>query len=82
MKNVVFLNRWGHLYHLMLVLTDGEHDHRLRSCVCLSLQEAHQVIENWRQTFYIAPADVQDNSKVDMNDLLRGIETDFSVAHN
>jgi hypothetical protein len=82
MKNVVFLNRWGHLYHLMLVLTDGETDHRLRSCVCLSLQEAHQVIDRWRHTFYIAPDDLQDNSNLDMNDLLKGMETDFSVVRN
>jgi hypothetical protein len=82
MRNIVFLNRWGHIYHLMLVVTDGETEHRLRSNICLTLEDAHRLIELWRQKYYIGPDDVQDNSRLDMNELLKGMETDFSPAHN
>ncbi len=82
MRNVVFLNRWGHIYHLMLVVTDGVTEHRLCSRICLSLEEAHRLIEHWRQRYYIGADDVQDNSQVDMNELMKWIETDFSPAQN
>jgi hypothetical protein len=82
MRNVVFLNRWGHIYHLMLVVTDGETEHRLHSRICLSVDEARHLIEHWRQKYYIAADDVQDNSRLDMNELLNGMETDFSPAQN
>jgi hypothetical protein len=82
MRNIVFLNRWGHLYHLMLVVTDGEAEHRLHSRICLSLEEARRLIEHWRGKYYIGPDDVQDNSRLDMNELLKGMEIDFSPAQN
>jgi hypothetical protein len=82
MRNVIYLNKWGHLYHLMLVVTDGETEHRLHSRICLTLGEAHRLIEHWRQKHYIGPNDVQDNSQLDMNESLKGMETDFSPAQN
>ena len=82
MRNVVFLNRWGHPYHLMLVITDGETEHRLHSRICLSLKEAHKVIEHWREKYYIGLDDVQDNSRMDMNELLMGIDTAFLPTKN
>ena len=82
MRNIVFLNRWGQVFHLMLVVTDGQTDHRLHSRICLSLDEAHRLIDCWRQRYYIASGDVQDNSHIDMNELLKGMETDFSPVRN
>ena len=82
MKNVIYLNRWGHIFHLILVRTDGEVDYRLHSRICLSLSEARQLLEQWQERHHVAPEDVQDNSKLDLNELLRGIETDFSPAGN
>lgn len=82
MRNVVFLNRWGHLFHLMLVVTDAETEHRLHSRICVSLDEAYRLIEHWQQKYYIALDDVQDNSRLDMNELLKGMESDFSPAQN
>jgi hypothetical protein len=82
MRNVVCLNRWGHLYHLMLVATDGETDHRLRSRICLSLEEAQCLIQRWRVQYYIGPNDVQDNSRLDMNEMLKDIDTDFFPLGN
>jgi hypothetical protein len=66
----------------MLIATDGEAEHRIQSRFCLSLEEAHRVIESWGRKYYIAPGDVQDNSRLDMNELLKGMETDFSVTQN
>lgn len=43
---------------------------------------AEILMEQWRQKYYIGPNDVQDNSQLDMNELVKGIETDFSLAEN
>ena len=82
MRNVIYLNRWGHIYHLMLARTDGEVDYQVHSRICLTLEEAHRVRDQWQETHNVAPDDVQDNSKLDLNELLKGIKTDFSLAGN
>jgi hypothetical protein len=82
MKNVIYLNRWDHIYHLTLVRTDGEVDYRLHSRICLSLEEARQVVEQWQQKHHVVPEDVQDNSSLDLNELLQDINTDFSPTEN
>jgi hypothetical protein len=82
MKPVIYLNRWGQIYHLMVVVIDGENEHRLHSRLCLSLREASRMVEQWRHKYNVADADVTDNSRVDMNELLKEMETDFSPAHN
>jgi hypothetical protein len=82
MRNVVFLNRWGHVYHLMLVAADGDNEHLLRSRICLSLGEARALIEHWRRHYYIGPDDVQDNSRLDMNELLNGMDPDSAPTRN
>jgi hypothetical protein len=82
MRNLIYLNRWGHIYHMMLVVTDGETEHRLHSHICLSMDEARRLLEHWRQKYYIGLEDMQDNSRLDMNELLKGMVTDFSPARN
>ena len=85
MKNMIYLNRWGHIYHLILVRTDGVIDYRLHSRICLSLEEARRLVGQWQKRNHVAPEDFQDNSgvdRVDLNELLKGIETDFSPAGN
>lgn len=82
MRNVIYLNRWGHIYHLILVRTDGDVDYRLHSRICLSLEEARQLIGQWQEKYHVASDDVQDNSKMDLGELLNGIETDFSPNQN
>ena len=82
MKNVIYLNRWAHIYHLILVRTDGEVDYRLHSRICLSLPEARQLLEQWQEKHHVAPEHIQDNSSLDLNELMKGIETDFLPAQN
>jgi hypothetical protein len=66
----------------MLVVTDGEAEHRLYSRVCQTVDEAHHLIGHSRGKHYIGPNDVRDNSRMDMNELLNGMGTDFSPAQN
>ena len=82
MRTVIYLNRWGHVYHLILVRTDGDVDYRLHSRICLSLPEARQLVEQWQEKSSVTPEDIQDNSHLDLSELLKGIETDFSPAGN
>lgn len=82
MQYIAFLNRWGHIFHVILVVTDGHEERRLHSRICLSLEEARSQIEHWQQKYYIAADDVQDNSRIDLNELMKGMPTDFAPAQN
>ena len=82
MRTVIYLNRWGHVYHLILVRTDGDVDYRLHSRICLSLPEARQLVEQWQERHHVFPEDIQDNSHLDLNELMKGIEMDFLPAQN
>jgi hypothetical protein len=83
MKAIVYLNRWGHVFHVILAVANEEIDYTLASRVCVSLDEARHVVEQWRLRYEVADADVLDNSRIDLSILLAGIEpTDFSPANN
>ena len=83
MKVIVYLNRWGHVYHVILAVADEEIDYVLASQVCLTLDEARRNAEQWRLRHAVADADVRDNSMIDLSVLLAGIEpADFSPTNN
>jgi hypothetical protein len=82
MKTVIYLNKWGHVFHAILAVADEEIDYTLASRVCVTLDEARHVVEQWRLRYAVADADVRDNSMIDLSVLLAGIEpTDFSPAN-
>lgn len=83
MKVIVSLNRWGHFYDVILAVTDEEIDYVLASRVCVTLDEARRIVEQWRIRYAVADNDVRDNTMIDLSVLLAGIEpTDFSPANN
>ena len=43
MHNVIYLNRWGAVFHVVLDRTDGTIDYRLHSAVYSTLAEARDV---------------------------------------
>jgi len=82
MFNTIFLNRWGHVFHVILDRTDGTTDYQLHSAVCSTLAEARTVAARWQARHHVADEDMHDNSAVDCGELLQGMETDFSPARN
>jgi hypothetical protein len=78
----IFLNRWGLVFHAILTSVTEDEDRVLVSRVCSTLQEAHRLIEGWQLQHGIAAQDIRDNSRLDLNELLAGIETDFRPANN
>lgn len=79
---LIYLNRWGMIYHAVLATTSEDEDRVLASRVCTTLQEARRLIEAWRVQHDIAAQDIRDNSRLDLNELLAGIETDFRPTSN
>ena len=84
MKTVIYLNKWGaHVFHAILAVADEEIDYTLASRVCVTLEEARHVVEQWRLRYAVADADVHDNTMIDLSTLLAEIEpTGFSPANN
>jgi hypothetical protein len=81
-KHVIFLNRWGVIFHVILsAVTEGE-DRNVSSRICPSLGEARRLIDQWQRNFDIADDDVHDNSRLDMNEILGGATTDFDPSSN
>lgn len=74
---VAYLNRWGHTYHLMLAVVDGDVHRRIASRFVASLGEARTLLAHWQQEHAIATENVRDNSGVDLDDLLAWMEVDF-----
>ena len=79
---LIYLNRWGVVFHAILTTVTEEEDRVIASRVCVSLQEARQLIEAWQAQHGIEPHNVRDNSRLDLNELLAGIETDFMPRNN
>jgi hypothetical protein len=76
----IFLNRWGIVFHVILTTVTEDEDRVLASRACLSLADARRLIETWQVKYGIVG--LQDNSLVDLNELLAGIETDFRPTNN
>jgi hypothetical protein len=84
MQTIIFLNKWNNqLYHVILAVTDEEVDYTLASRVCMNLDEARRLVQQWRQSYAVSADGVHDNSMIDLSKLLAGIEpTDFSPTNN
>lgn len=79
---LIYLNRWGVVFHAILTTVTEEEDRVLASRVCMSLAEARRLIEGWQVQYAVAAQDIHDNSRLDLNELLAGIETDFMPRNN
>ena len=79
---LIYLNRWGMVYHAILTTVTEDEDRVLASRVCMSLEEARRLIVGWQTQHGIAAEDIHDNSRLDLNELLAGIETDFTPRNN
>ena len=79
---LIYLNRWGMVFHAILTTVTDEDDRVLASRVCTSLEEARRLIEGWQTQHGIAAHDIHDNSRLDLNELLGGIEIDFTPRNN
>jgi hypothetical protein len=78
----IFLNRWGMVFHAILTTATEDEDRVLASRICMSLEEAQLLIEGWQVQYGIAAQAIQDNSRLDLKELLAGIETDFKPSNN
>ena len=77
---VAYLNRWSHLYHLMLAVVDGDVHRRIDSRFCTSLGEARRQLERWRAAHAIATQHVHDNSDIDLDVLFDQMDVDFNAV--
>lgn len=75
---VAYLNRWSHLYHLMLAVVDGDVHRRIDSRFCTSLGEARRVLGRWRDEHAIPAPHVHDNSDIDLDILFDQMDVDFN----
>ncbi len=83
-KSTITANKWhGHLYHVILTMTDEEVDYTLASRVCKTMDEARRLVKKWQQKYEVGDDDVRDNTFIDLGKLLAGIEpADFSPTNN
>ena len=77
MTTVAYLNRWSHLYHLMLAVVDGDVHRRLDSRFCTSLVEARRVLDRWRVDHAIPTHHAHDNSDIDLDVLFAQMDVDM-----
>ena len=82
MRHAIFLNRWGMVFHVILAAVTEEESRNIASRICTSLEEARRLVEAWKLRFAVAPVDIIDNSRLDMNELLAGVGTDFDPTIN
>jgi hypothetical protein len=75
---VAYLNRWSHLYHLMLAVVDGDVHRRIDSRFCKSLGEARRVLGRWQAEHAIPARHVHDNSDIDLDILFEQMDVDFN----
>jgi len=78
----IFLNRRGLVFHVILMTVTEDEDRVLASRVCTSLEEARRLLEAWQAQHGIAGHDIRDKSRLDLNELLASIETDFASRNN
>lgn len=74
---VAYLNRWSHLYHLMLAVVDGDVHRRIDSRFCTSLGEARRVLARWQEEHDIAAQHVHDNADIDLDVLFSQMDIDL-----
>lgn len=79
---LIYLNRWGIVFHVILATVTEAEDRVLASRVCMSLEEARRLIEAWRVQHGIAAQNIRDNTRLDLIELFAGIETDFRPTNN
>lgn len=82
MKTVIYLNRWGSLFHLMLGTIDGDAYRRLRSRFCGTLEDARRVVANWQAEHEVPAENIHDNSEIDLDDLFAWMDIDLSDARD
>jgi len=75
---VAYLNRWSHLYHLMLAQVDGDTHRRLDSRFVTSLGDARRVLARWQEAHAIPARHVHDNSDIDLDILFEQMDVDFN----
>jgi len=75
---VAYLNRWSHLYHLMLAVVDGDVHRRIDSRFCSSLSEARRVLRWWQDAHAIPVQQVHDNSDIDLDILFEQMYVDLN----
>lgn len=78
----IYLNRWGIVFHAILTTITAEEDRVLASRVCTSIEEARRLFERWQVQYGIAAQEIYDNSRLDLTELLAGIESDFTPRNN
>ena len=79
---LIYLNRWSIVFHAFHTTITEDEDRVLAGHVCTSLEEARRLIEGWQAQHGIADKDIRDNSRLDLNELFAGIETDFTPRNN
>lgn len=70
---VAYLNRWSHLYHLMLAEVDGDTHSRFVT----SLGDARRILARWQEAHAIPAPHVHDNSDIDLDVLFEQMDVDF-----
>lgn len=58
---LIYLNRWGIIFHAILTTFTEDEDRVLASRVCTSLEEARRLIEGWQAQHGIADNDIRDH---------------------
>jgi hypothetical protein len=79
MKTMIFLKRWGNLFHLMLSGVDGEDSRRLDSRYATSLEQARKAVVYWQTEFNVPAENVHDNSMVDLDDVFAWMDVDLDA---
>lgn len=78
MTTVAYLNRWSHLYHLLLAQVDGDVHRRIDSRFHTSLGEARRVLVRWQEKYSIPAPHVHDNTDIDLDVLFDQMDVDFN----
>lgn len=79
-KFVIYLNRWGMMFHLLLGSIEGDTHRRLRSQFCRTIEDARQVVAHWQAEHEVPNENVRDNSEIDLDDLIWWMDFDMNDA--
>jgi hypothetical protein len=79
-KSVIYLNRWNTMFHLLLGRIEEDTHRRVQSQYCSSVEEARRVIAHWQAEHGVLDEDVQDNSPIDLDDLIWWMDFDLEDA--